>query len=151
MVLTTMPGGAVGAGRAPAPPTTGEVGGQALARGETGSQALEFAMIVPLLGVLLGLLAQTGLLLADVLVAHGIAREAGRTAAVDGDEHARDVVEDLAGDRDVRLEFEDHDGLVEARVELATRAFASVGVQLWLPARAAFRREAPVGLFGDDG
>ena len=133
MVLTTMPGGAVGAGRAPAPHATGEMG----------SQALEFAMVVPLLGVLLGLLAQTGLLLADVQVAHGIAREAGRTAAVDGDERARDVVEDLAGDRDVRLELEDGDGLVEARVELATQAFASVGVELWLPASATFRREGP--------
>lgn len=133
MVLTTMPGGAVGAGRAPAPHATGEMG----------SQALEFAMVVPLLGVLLGLLAQTGLLLADVQVAHGIAREAGRTAAVDGDERARDVVEDLAGDRGVRLELEDGDGLVEARVELATGAFASVGVELWLPASATFRREGP--------
>jgi hypothetical protein len=131
MVLTTMPGGAVGAGRAPAP----------CAAGEVGSQALEFAMVVPLLGVLLALLAHTGLLLADVQVVHGIAREAGRTAAVDGDERAREVVDDLAGDRDVRLELEDDDGRVEARVELATRAFASVGVELWLPARATFRRE----------
>jgi len=138
-----MPGGAVGAGRAPAPHATGETGSRALATGETGSQALEFAMAVPLLGVLLGLLAQTGLLLADVQVVHGIAREAGRTAAVDGDERARDVVEDLAGDRDVRLELEDGDGLVEARVELATRAFAAVGVELWLPASATFRREGP--------
>ena len=138
-----MPGGAVGAGRAPAPHATGETGSRALATGETGSQALEFAMAVPLLGVLLGLLAQTGLLLADVQVVHGIAREAGRTAAVDGDERARDVVEDLVGDRGVRLELEDGGGLVEARVELATRAFAAVGVELWLPASATFRREGP--------
>lgn len=134
MVLTTMPGGAVGAGRAPAPH---DVAGS----GETGSQALEFAMVVPLLGVLLGMLAHTGLLLADVQVVHGIAREVARTAAVDGDERAREVVEDMAGDRGVRLDLDDHDGIVEAHVELATRAFASVGVQLWLPARAAFRRE----------
>jgi len=134
MVLTTMPGGAVGAGRAPAPHDQ-------MGLGEAGSQALEFAMVVPLLGVLLGLLAQTGLLLADVQVVHGIAREAGRAAAVDGEQRAREVVEDLAGDRDVRLHVDGADGMVEARVELATRAFSSVGVDLWLPARATFRRE----------
>ena len=145
MVLTAMSGGAVGAGRAPAPQSI-------VGHGETGSQALEFAMVVPLLlGVLLGLLAHTGLLLADVQVAHGIAREAGRTAAVEGDERAREVVGDMVGDREVRLDLEDDDGVVEARVELASRAFASVGVELWLPAHAAFRREAPVGLVGDDG
>ena len=81
------------------------------------------------------------LLLADVLVVHGVAREAARTAAVDGDERAREVVADMAGDRDMRLDLNDDDGVVEARIELATQAFASVGVELWLPARAAFRRE----------
>lgn len=99
-------------------------------------------MVLPLLGVLLALLAQTGLLLADVVVAQGIAREAGRAAAVDGDERARRVAERLAGDRrEVRLDLVDDDGLVEARVELASRAFAAVGVELWLPARATFRAE----------
>jgi len=142
MVLTTMPGGAVGAGRAPVPHVI-------VGHGETGSQALEFAMVVPLLGLLLGLVLQTGLLLADVLVAQGIAREAGRAAAVDGDDRAREVVEELAGDRDVRLDLEDADGMVQARVELATRAFSSVGVDLWLPARATFRREASSGVGGD--
>jgi len=143
MVLTTMPGGAVGAGRAPSPHATA-------GRGEAGSQALEFAMVVPLLGLLLGMLAQTGLLLADVQVAYGIAREAGRAAAVDGDERAREVVEELAGDRAVRLDLDDTDGMVEARVELATGAFSSVGVRLWLPASATFRRESP-GSAVDDG
>jgi hypothetical protein len=49
------------------------------------------------------------------------------------------------------LDLDDTDGMVEARVELATGAFSSVGVDLWLPASATFRRESPVGLFGDDG
>jgi len=107
-------------------------------------------MVVPLLGLLLGMLAQTGLLLADVQVVHGIAREAGRAAAVDGDERAREVVEELAGDRAVRLDLDDTDGMVEARVQLATGAFSSVGVHLWLPASATFRRESP-GSAVDDG
>lgn len=137
MVLTIRPGGAASAGRAPIPrAATG-------ARGESGSQALEFALVVPLLGLLLGLLAQTGLLLADVVVAHGVAREVGRTAAVDGDDRARAVAGRVAGGRDVRVDVGGDDEVVEARVELATRAFAAVGVRLWLPARAVFRREGP--------
>jgi hypothetical protein len=108
-------------------------------------------MVVPLLGLLLGVVAQAGLLLADVQVAFGIAREVGRAAAVDGDERAREVADELAGDRAVRLDLDDTDGMVEARVELATGAFSSVGVHLWLPASATFRRESSVGLFGDDG
>ena len=103
-------------------------------------------MVVPLLGVLLGLLAQTCLLLADVLVVQGVARETGRTAAIEGDEAARVVADDLAGERDVRVDLTERDGMVEAHVELASRAFSSVGVDHWLPADATFRREAPTGL-----
>jgi Flp pilus assembly protein TadG len=106
---------------------------------------LEFAMVVPLLGLLLGLMIQTGLLLADVVVAHGIAREAGRTAAVEGVERARQVAERTAGGRDVRVDVDDDAGVVEVSVELATGAFSTVGVDLWLPARATFRRETPFG------
>lgn len=139
-----MPGGAARAGRAPTSPApTGD--------GERGSQALEFVMVLPLLGLLLALLAQTGLLLADVVVVQGIAREVGRTAAVDDASAAREVAERLAGDRDVRVALSDADGLVDARVELATGAFAAVGVRLWLPAHAVFRREGPVAAgFADD-
>lgn len=106
-------------------------------------------MVVPLLGMLLALLAQTGLLLADLVVVQGIAREVGRAAAVDDADAARDLAERLAGDRDVRVGLSDDDGHVEARVELATRAFDAVGVELWLPARATFRRETLGGVIGD--
>jgi Flp pilus assembly protein TadG len=145
MVLTSTPGGVAGDGHAPAP------GGSRSAGGEAGSQALEFAMVVPLLGLLLGLVIQTGLLLADVVVAQGIAREAGRAAAVDGDDRARQVAERMAGDRQVRVEVDGDAGVVEVGIELATGAFASVGVDLWLPARATFRREAPLGAGLDGG
>jgi hypothetical protein len=119
-------------------------------REDGGSQALEFAMILPLFGMLIALLVQTGLLLADVVVAQGIAREVARTAAVEGGSAAREVGRDLAGRREVRIELSDADGLVEARVELRSSAFASTGVGVWLPARAAMRPEGTM-MDGADG
>lgn len=138
MVLTSPFGGGAGCGLALTPRCASG------ARGEAGSQALEFALVVPLLGLLLALLVQTGLVLADVVVAQGIAREVGRTAAVDGDGPARRLARELAGSRDIRVELVERDGMVTARIELATGAFALVGVDLWLPATATFRAERPV-------
>lgn len=155
MVLTTGEGGAAAAGRTPG--RAGEsparpdlaAGGACAPRlragGQSGSQVLEFAMVLPLFGIALALLAHTGLLLADVLVVQGIAREAARTLAVEGDVDHGDLVDRLAATRDVRLDVDRDDGLVEVRAELATRAFASVGVELWLPARATFHDEVVPG------
>ena len=139
MVLTRPPGGVAGLGHAPTSCRLPQAGG------ESGSQALEFAMVGPLLGLLPGLVIPTGLLLTDVVVAQGIARGVGGTAAVDGDAQARRVAERLAGDRGVRIDLDDDGGAVEVRLELATGAFAAFGVDLWLPARATFRRETPFG------
>jgi Flp pilus assembly protein TadG len=119
-------------------------------REDGGSQALEFAMILPLFGLLIALLIQTGLLLADVVAAQGIAREVARTAAVEDRSAARDVGRDLAGRREVRIELSEADGLVKAHVELRSSAFASTGVGVWLPARAAMRPEGPM-VDGADG
>jgi Flp pilus assembly protein TadG len=110
-----------------------------------GSQALEFAMILPLFGLLIALLLHAGLLLGDVIVAQGIAREVARTAAVQDRAAARDVARDLAGGRDVRVELSDNDGLVEARIELRSPVFASTGIDVWLPARAVMRPEGAGG------
>jgi Flp pilus assembly protein TadG len=125
-----------------------------------GSQALEFAMVLPLFGMLIALLVQTGLLLADVVAAQGIAREVVRTAVVEDRSAAREVGRDLAGRRDVRIEFvsrsqttklSDADDLVEARVELRSNVFASTGIDVWLPARAAMRPEGAMAEDADDG
>lgn len=155
MVLTTGEGGVAEAGHTPgraravrarpAPTVPRPNVGRPRAVDEAGSQVLEFAMVLPLLGIALALLAQTGLLLGDVLVAQGIAREAARTLAVEGDIDEADLVDRLAASRDVRLDVDRDDGLVEVRAQLATRAFASVGVELWLPARATFHDEAVTG------
>lgn len=124
-----------------------------------GSQALEFAMVLPLFGMLIALLVQTGLLLADVVAAQGIAREVVRTAVVEDRSAAREVGRDLAGRRDVRIEFvsrsqttklSDADDLVEARVELRSNVFASTGIDVWLPARAAMRPEGAMAEGADD-
>lgn len=119
-------------------------------RDDGGSQALEFAMVLPLFGLLIALLVHTGLLLGDVLAAQGIAREVARTAAVEGRSAAREVGRELAGRRQVRIELSDADGLIEARVELRGTAFASTGLDVWLPARAAMRPEGVLGA-GADG
>ena len=119
-------------------------------RDDHGSQALEFAMVLPLFGLLIALLVHTGLLLGDVLAAQGIAREVARTAAVEGRSAAREVGRELAGRRPVRIELSDADGLIEARVELRATGFAATGVQVWLPARAAMRPEGVLGS-GADG
>ena len=138
-------------------------------REDGGSQALEFAMVLPLFGLLIALLVQTGLLLADVVAAQGIAREVVRTAVVEDRSAARQVGRDLAGRRDVRIEFvsrrrsapsggerrqttrlSDADDLVEARVELRSNVFASTGIDVWLPARAAMRLEGGMVEGADD-
>ena len=98
-------------------------------------------MTLPLFGLLIALLAQTGLLLGDVVVAQGIAREVARTAAIDGESAARAVGRDLAGRRGLRVELSQADGLIEAQVELRSAVFASTGAHVWLPARAVMRSE----------
>lgn len=137
MVLGVRAGGVV-ADHAPSRPSVADIAD------DHGSQALEFAMVLPLFGLMLALFVHTGLLLGDVVIAQGIAREVARSAAVEGDAAARDVGRALAGRRDVRIEIAPRDGLVEARVELRSPVFASTGVDVWVPARVAMRPEGPL-------
>ena len=109
-----------------------------------GSQALEFAMVLPLLGMLLALVVHTGLLLGDVVLTQGIAREVARSAAVEGAAMAHEVGRTLAGRRDVRIDIAPRDGLVEARVEVRSRVFAAAGVDVWIPARVTMRPEGAI-------
>jgi hypothetical protein len=101
-------------------------------------------MVLPLFGLLLVLLAQTGLLLGDVVAAQGIAREVARTAVVENASAAHEVGRDLAGRRDIRIEMSDGDGLVEVQLELRSTVFAATGIDVWLPARAVMHQEGPV-------
>lgn len=115
-----------------------------IAAGERGSQALEFAMVLPLIGILIAVLVHTGLLLGDVVLAQGIAREVARTAAVESAAAAKEVGQQLAGRREVRIALAARDGLVDARIELHSTVFAGAGVDIWVPGRAAMRPEGPL-------
>jgi hypothetical protein len=106
-------------------------------------------MVLPLFGLLIALLAQTGLLLGDVVMAQGIAREVARTAAVEDESAARAVGRDLAGRRRLRVELSQSEGLVEVRIQLRSTVFASTGARVWLPARAVMRSEDMT--WGSDG
>lgn len=145
MVLGVRAGGVVG-DHAPSRPRKRV--GEMLARvigGERGSQALEFAMVLPLVGMLIAVLVNVGLLLGDVVIAQGIAREVARTAAVEGPSAAHQVGEQLAGQRDVRIEIDGRDGLVDVRIALRSTVFAGAsGVAVEVPARAVMRPEGPL-------
>lgn len=132
--MTPLGGGASHAGASPR-------------RGERGSQAMELALLVPGVVLLLVVLVHAGLLGMDLVSVQGMAREAARVAAVDDDRAAREAVRAAAGHRPVRATFEPGSGArrpgdtVRARVELRSRAFAALGLPLWLPAEAAMRVE----------
>lgn len=113
--------------------------------GEQGSQALELAMMLPAVVIIVLLVAQAGVLGADVVAAQGLARDAARTAAVGGAEDVDDLAREAAGSRAVEIRLqppEPQPGTsVTAEVRLRSRAFGNVGVEVWLPARATMLTE----------
>lgn len=113
---------------------------------QRGSQALEFALVLPAVVVLLVLALHAGLLATDLVAVQGLAREAARAAAVGGDDATRAALAAAAGDRPVTVTLTPADPrvpgtLVTAEVRLRTRAFTAFGSQAWLPARATMRVE----------
>lgn len=137
MVLTRAEGGA-GATGAPR---------SAVLRGESGAQAVEFALVTPAVALLLVLVLHAALLGADVVAAQGVAREVVREAAVAPDGDVRAVLRHSAGSRPVRVTLSprsrDVGDLVTADVRLRSRAFAAFGAEVWVPARATMRVEEP--------
>lgn len=142
MVLTRPAGGA-GAAGAP------RAGGVRRARGEAGSQALEFALVLPAVVLVLVVLLHAALVGVDLVIAQGLAREAARTAAVDGDEVVESRLDDAAGDRPVELELSPPESrrsagqVVTVELRVRSRGFAAFGAEVWVPARAAMRVETP--------
>lgn len=114
---------------------------------ERGSQSLELALTMPAVMLLLILLLHAGLFTVDLVTAHGMAREAARTAAVDDDAAVRAGARASAGSRPVRVTLTPSAGarspgdVVTARVELLSRGFAAFGAEVWLPAEARMRVE----------
>lgn len=113
---------------------------------ERGSQALEAALVLPAIVLLLVLLLHAGLLAVDFVAAQGLAREAARIAAVSDDETTRAALAAAAGGQTVALELDpagerEPGTLVTAQLELRSRAFLAFGLEAWLPARATMRVE----------
>jgi hypothetical protein len=115
--------------------------------GERGSQAVEFALVIPAVLLLILLIVQTGIMAADLVTATGIAREAARTAAVDNDTNARAAAMRAAGSRHIHISFVPPSGarapgdLVTATLRLRSHSFAVFGTPVWLPAQATMRVE----------
>jgi hypothetical protein len=123
-----------GAGVAGAPrPTTTPVGR------EDGAQAVEFALVLPGVFLVLALLLNAGLLGADLLGAEVLAREGARAAAIHGPEAAPAAVAAAAGARQVDVAVGASGDLVTVRVRV--RARGPAGAALWLPAEVTMRRE----------
>lgn len=104
-------------------------------------------MVLPAVVLLLVALIHTALLGADLITAQGVAREAARVAAVGDDEAVRAAVTRAVGSRPFQVDLQPPDGrragdLVTATLRLRSRAFASFGIDVWLPARATMRVEA---------
>ena len=115
-------------------------------RGERGAQAVEFAMVMPLVLLAVLLLASTALLAADLVAVQTLARESARVAAVADDGETNAALRRAAGGRDVRLRLQPRGSrregaLVTATVELRSPAFRALGLDVWVPARARMRVE----------
>lgn len=114
-------------------------------RAERGSQALEFALVTPLVVLALVLVVGSGLLGADYVLAQGLARDAARAAALAGAEEARAGVDRAVGAReaDVDIESSSARGVDEVTVTVRLRSpvLSAIGVDAWALGRATMPRE----------
>lgn len=115
--------------------------------GEQGTQTLEFALVLPLVVLVLVLGVHAGLLAVDLVRAQGLAREAARAAAVADDRTVDAALSAAAGQHAVALSLRPESPrqpgtLVTAEVRLRSRAFRAFGQEIWLPASATMRTES---------
>lgn len=100
---------------------------------------MELALALPIALVATLVVLGAGLVGAEVVAAHSVARDAARAAALDSSAAA---ASDVASRwrHQVRVEIVPArprpGGLVTASVRLRSRALGAVGVDAWLPARA---------------
>ncbi len=118
-------------------------GGRSPRSRERGSQALELALLLPLVALLLAVVAIAAISVAELVAAQSLARDAARAAAAGEDPHA---VVQAAGRGDAELRVEPS-GEVEpgapVRVELAVplRGAAVLGLEQHAPAAASMPAE----------
>ncbi|MBA2316166.1 MAG: hypothetical protein H0V93_00015 [Euzebyales bacterium] len=115
--------------------------------GERGSQAAEFAMVLPMAIGLLGFLLAAALVGVELLAAQHLAREVARAAAVTSDADAHTMAGQLAEGRTLELAVSPPSGarrpgdLLTVRLRLRSAVAARLGVDVWLPATAVMRTE----------
>lgn len=117
--------------------------------GERGSQAVEFAMALPLVALALALVLCAGVVGMEMVHVHGVAREAARAAAVGTDADADAVARAAAGGRQLTLRLDPPQGrrvagdLVTAEVGMSSHVLARFGVDAVLRGSATMRAEDP--------
>ena len=97
---------------------------------DRGSQALEFAMTLPALSLLLLVLMHAGGVAADVLRVHQLARDAARAAVLDAPMPS-------GPDHDVTVVGPSRDGIITARVQLRSRWASPFGDDVQITATAS--------------
>jgi len=115
-------------------------------RDPRGSAAVELALSVPIVVLLLSVLLQVGLAAADLVTVQSLAREAARVAAVADDDAVRRALDAAAGDREVRLTLSpasprSRGALVTAEVRVRSTVLGPLDAAIWLPGRAVMRVE----------
>lgn len=115
--------------------------------GEAGSQAIEFALLLPAVALVAAAVGLAGLVGADLVAAQTLARDAARHAAAGdpGAAHAA-LAEAAPGRHDLVLEppAPAPGEPVTARVRLRPRALPDAVADAWLPeVEATMRAEAP--------
>ena len=116
-------------------------------RADTGSQTAEFALVTPVVIMLLGIVAVAGLAGIELIQSQHIARETARAAAVSEDSAAWQVADELAGARGLHTSITPASGarqvgdLLTAEIKLQSGIADRFGIDLWLPAKAVMRTE----------
>ena len=116
-------------------------------RRERGSQTAEFALVTPLVFMLLAMVVAAGLVGVEIVQAQHIARETARAAAVSPDDAARAVGDQLAGPRPLQTAISPATGarqvgdLVTADIQLRSGIAERFALEVWLPARSVMRTE----------
>lgn len=116
-------------------------------RAERGSQALEFALVLPLVALALVLVVGAGLFAADHVLAQGLARDAARSAVLAGAAEARAAAQRAVGSREAQVDIESASsrpgdvGQVVATVRLRSSVLSAMGVDAWASARASMPME----------
>lgn len=114
---------------------------------ERGSQAVEFAMVMPIALCLLSFLLGAAGVGAELVAAQHLVREVVRVAVVDGDDAAHAAARGLAEGRELRLTLTPASGArqvgdpLTGELSLRSGLAGHLGVDLWLPARAVMHTE----------